>query len=667
MLLLALLAAACGGAALLIPSVRAKVFPEKEDFTAYSLKVLTRSPFQVSVEAKGTVDSSRNSTLLNNVEGNTTIISIVPPGTLVNSPLTSKVNGIVREVDGVSAGTARVVVEDESGNPVEHSYIAGPYAQRLVEIGQPVKAGDFLIGDVVCELDSSTLVDSERQQQIQVTQAEADLEKGRKNVEIQETQNESDQAAAKLAMDLAQLDLDKYIKGEYIQEKDRILGEIREAEEERTRAEEKLEFTRRVAKKGYKTQNDVEADRIALLKWDLSLAVKKRQYEVLELYTKDRTIKELTENARESKRELDRVILSGEAALYQFGAQLAAYDLTYGVQKNKLERLQKQIAACKLVAPQAGQVVYANQSSRSREPVVIEAGAAVRERQPIINLPDMNAMKVDAKIHESKISDVRVGLPVQIRIDAVPGVVYHGRLDAVSSVPLPGNWPNLDLKQYEAVVKITDVGDVINQLKPGMTANVEIIVERAAEDLLQIPVQAAIAIGDKRYAWVMTPQGPERRELTVGKSNDFGFVLLAGANEGEQVVMNPRKLFENEIKQMEDRYKQQMQVRENEEAAATVLQSRDVADNAATPTLPPADAPQLGGFDSSQFFRQRDANGDGKITLDEAQGPMKENFAQLDANSDGGIDQEEFRAGMGRFRPPRDGAIPGAGSPRGAE
>jgi HlyD family secretion protein len=37
---------------------------------------------------------------------------------------------------------------------------------------------------------------------------------------------------------------------------------------------------------------------------------------------------------------------------------------------------------------------------------VIEEGASVRERQAIINLPDVENMKIDARIHESKISRI---------------------------------------------------------------------------------------------------------------------------------------------------------------------------------------------------------------------------------------------------------------------
>ncbi len=55
---------------------------------------------------------------------------------------------------------------------------------------------------------------------------------------------------------------------------------------------------------------------------------------------------------------------------------------------------------------------------------MIEEGATVRERQAIIIFPDVENMKIDARIHESKISRVIVGQPVEISIDALPNDPY---------------------------------------------------------------------------------------------------------------------------------------------------------------------------------------------------------------------------------------------------
>ena len=83
-------------------------------------------------------------------------------------------------------------------------------AALIVNDGQRVEAGDYLAGDIVCELDSSALVESELNQQIKVTAALASREKAETNGLIQESTNEKFMAAAKLAETLAGLDLKAY-------------------------------------------------------------------------------------------------------------------------------------------------------------------------------------------------------------------------------------------------------------------------------------------------------------------------------------------------------------------------------------------------------------------------------------------------------------------------
>ena len=526
---------------------------DSTDFPDFITDLAKRGPFRIVVTEHGQLDSMQNSTLSNSVEGATTIIAIVPEGTNVKAPVKSRLAGVV-SLDTEESGAMRVVtVTGDDGTAVDHDVVLGEYTEVVVRDGDVVREGDYLGGDIVCDLDSSTLVDEERQQQIVATQARAEVEKGEKNVEIQVTTNKSTLAAARLSEKLAHLDLDKYTAegGEYDQELKRIGGELKQIEEDLAVAQETLQFTRRVVRRGYKGQNDLEAARIGVMKQEILLGVKKGELKVLEEFTRERTIAELDQLAKDTTFEIKRVELEGEAALAQFTAELDARRLTWEVEMEKLVRLQRQIKACRLIAPQDGKVVYAMQRSRRSEPIVIEEGASVRERQAIINLPDLTQMKVKARIHESKISRVRPGLKVEIDVDALPGIPLYGSLTTVASVPIPGRWPNFDLKEYEAEIEITNDTDGVSQLKPGMTAEIRIIVQQRNADVLQVPVQAAVSIGPKYVVYVLTRHGPERREVRFGDTNDEMMEILDGVQEGERVIMNPRTHFSDEIGELE--------------------------------------------------------------------------------------------------------------------
>lgn len=543
---------------MVIPSVRERVIGllgnEKSTNTGrFVLHPVVLGPFRIEIIEDGKIDSVHSATLTSNVKGTTTIISLVPEGSLVEAPTKAEFDGVVHLLDSPSSSTQQLKVVGEDGQEAEYEVTIGEFSQLLVYDGQNVRAGDYLAGDVVCELDSSTLVESELSQKIKVTGAEASLEKADTNLKIQQTTNDKLMAAAKLAEKLAELDFNKYTfdGGEYDQSEETILGEIKKIEEEQAIAQEEYERVRDLARKGYTSLYSLEAARVKVTQQQILLNVKKGELEVLERFTRIRTVAELKQIADDTKVEITRAELEGKAAMAQMKADLEAAQLTLEVERETLLRLERQIADCRLVAPQAGEVVYATQSSRRSEPIVIEPGAQVRERQAVVKLPNLEQMKVDARIHESRIRQVRVGQKVEINVSSLPGLEFHGVLDTVASLPVPGDWPNNNQMEFESTVTITDAPDMIEQLKPGMGTELRIIVEERLDPVLQVPVQAILPIAGQFFTYVQTDDGPQRRTLSVGKSNDEFMEIQDGVAVGETVILNPRTHFSPEISQLE--------------------------------------------------------------------------------------------------------------------
>lgn len=544
----------------LIPSIRSAFFGEQNEHADLVTEVVKREPFRVVVTERGTVNSKRNATLSCQVEGGSTIISIVPEGAQVQEPTVSTIAGTVTRIVSSGEDQRYITVRGEPpvvvhprfafyvpGVEVEHTVRKGEFTRVLVSLGETVDKGDYLAGDVCCELDASVFEDNLREQQIAITKAEGEVKKEWSNVETQINQNESDIAKAQLDRDLARLDLEKYLKGEALQERLALQGEVNVAEQELAQRLEEYQFVKDNVKLGFKTLQELEAARIAVIKAQTQLDNAQAKLNLQE-YTYRRTLKEREALAEETVREIDRVKLKAQQALDFFRASYEAARETYDFELNKLARLKKQLENCLLVAPQAGKVVYANQESRRSEPAVIEEGVQVHERQKIINLPDFSQMKVEVKIHESKISPLEVDQPARIRIDAVPGRIFNGRVSTIPDVPVRGSWPNYDLMFYEIDVLITDQDTSI--LKPGMNAEVEIIVEQR-KDVLQAPVQSLVNVGDEYVAYVLTSEGPKlRRGIQIGQSNNKAIEILDGLEEGDLVVMNPGTQFEPELDEL---------------------------------------------------------------------------------------------------------------------
>lgn len=572
------------GLFLFLPSLQERFGGKQFDPSVFVTDEVERSPFQLSVTERGTISSSKNATMINQVEGTTTIISIVPEGTIVAAPVASEIEGRVTEVTMLSKSVGKVTVTADplvSVSPftmvyvktpdVEHTVAIGEYARMLVKEGDSVKKGDFLAGDVVCELDMSVFEDKLREQRIALTKAEGNLTKSRSNVETQVNQNESDMAQAELDRELSKLDLEKFREGESKQDLFEATAKITLAEQKLAQARESYEYTRENVKLGFEKLTKQEADRIAKVDAELQVDITKGKLKVLQDYDHKRTLAELDAKADESDRALERARLNAKQALEFYRAEYNASKETYDLQLRKRQRLEKQVKRCVMVAPQGGKVVYAKQSSRRSEPVVIEEGVQVRERQPIINLPDFTQMKVETKIHESKISHVAVGQEARIRVNAFPDRIFEGVLELVPDVPVRGEWPNMDQMLYETEVRI--VSDV-SELKPGMNAELEIVSEER-DDVLQIPIQALVSVGDKYVSYVLSEDGPEiRHDVQIGASNDKSVEVVAGLTEGEKVIMNPRTLFDEELSELQAQY-DETQSKERAESSKTKKSKND--------------------------------------------------------------------------------------------
>ena len=546
---------------------------------------------------RGELGSMKNSVLSNNVQGSTTIISIVPEGTLVKE------------------------------------------------------------GDIVCVLDSSKLKDKEVSQLINVTQAKANRDNAEQNVKIQKVKNESNIEAENLDLALAELDLEKYIKREARQLEEEQEGKVTLAKLELTRAQESYEFTKRLAKKGYKSQIDLEAERISVTRRQLDLRSAEGKFEVLMKYTHKRTIKELEDKARDSKSDLKRMKLSNAASLAQFESDLEARKLNYQVEISDLARVREQIEFCTMRAPQDGEVVYATQNSRRSDSVIIEEGVTVRERQAIINLPDFSQMKVDTRIHESRISLVREALPATIKIDAFPDQDFTGYIDSISAVPVSSNWFQPDLREYEAIVKLNLPPETNGKLKPGLTAEVEILVDQR-DDVLTVPVQAVIAVGTKKYIYVLSNAEPQRREVITGDSNDLQIEIVDGIKAGENVILNPRTHFNQQIANLEskllaEKTKNQLKGKHKliiprKPAPGTEQKSprkdRSAPDKSPRSKVKGKPAKPQKKNNSNDLIKKLDKDGDGKLAVAEVPQGLKDRFSKIDANSDGFIDQTELRS-----------------------
>ncbi len=437
-----------------------------------------RGPLLISVTEQGTLQAREQEIIVNEVEGRTEIISIVPEGTLV-------------------------------------------------------EAGDLLI-----ELDSSELEDRKVDQEIILQNADAAFVRARENLEVAKSQATSDVSQAELDHQFAKEDLTKYLEGEYPKELKEAESQITLRREELERAVERREGSETLFREKYIAETELRSDELAEQRSRLDHELAVASKDLLVEFTYPRRVAELESDIEQTRLALERVRRKASADVVQAEADLRAAEAELRRQRDRLAKINDQIEKTSIYSPAAGMVIYATSVNRNRwrddEP--LEAGYQAREREELIYLPLAQSMKAEVEIPESVLEKVSVGQRVRVTSPAAPGRVMSGTVARVAPLPNESNWWNPDLKVYTTDIHLDDD---VGGIRSGMSCRVEIVVEEYA-DALHVPVQAVTRHEGQAYAWVRTSSGGfEPRAVEIGLDNNVMVRIVDGLSVGEEVSLLP--------------------------------------------------------------------------------------------------------------------------------
>ncbi len=420
-------------------------------------------------------------------------------------------------------------VEDVQGDGINGTPILW-----IIDNGVSVRKGDLLV-----ELDAAPHQERLDSQVLSTEQARAKEIQARVNFENRKSRNETSEAKARLDVELADLALRQYedeYGGTYQIELQDVELSIQEQEAQKAIDDRNLVGMEYLYELGYKSFGDLAQARLHALRAKSGLERQNaRRRELTEYdYRKKRLVLEGAVDT--ARRSLDQVVVENAALLEQAEAWKESAELSLKREEERLSRYREQLGKCKIYSPQNGMVAYYVEGGRwGGQSALIKAGTAVRERQPLMSIPDLSRMRVKTAVHESVVDRVRPGLEATIRLDAFPDRIYRGTVESVAVLPDPGNWLSSDTKVYETIVTIDQE---VEQLKPGMTAVVEIHMNYLA-NVLCVPVQAIVQRRDASWCYVAERGQLRRQDVTLGQTNDKFVEICEGLQEGDQLVLNP--------------------------------------------------------------------------------------------------------------------------------
>ncbi|MBI4391027.1 MAG: efflux RND transporter periplasmic adaptor subunit, partial [candidate division NC10 bacterium] len=167
---------------------------------------------------------------------------------------------------------------------------------------------------------------------------------------------------------------------------------------------------------------------------------------------------------------------------------------------------------------------------------------------------DLTRMQVNTSVDEADIGQIKSGQPARFTVDAYPGQPFQGKVTQVRSAPIVQQ----NVVTYDVIIEVANPN---LQLKPGMTANVRIVIARKP-NALKVPAAAlrfrpaagganAVAVrpdglpepGGRRGAgearvWILEGGVPKPVPVTPGLSDGSAVEVAAGdLREGQAVLV----------------------------------------------------------------------------------------------------------------------------------
>lgn len=161
---------------------------------------------------------------------------------------------------------------------------------------------------------------------------------------------------------------------------------------------------------------------------------------------------------------------------------------------------------------------------------LMDAGTQAAPGMPILVIDQAGRYRLDATLPETRLSALRVGETVAVRIEAL-GEPLEGRIAEVVPAVDPGS--------RTAIVKISL--PPAGGLRSGMFGRA-LLAGGAGEPVLTVPEEAVVRRGQLQSVFVVEGNVARRRLVSLGSPSHGRYAVLSGLSGGEQVILNPNEV-----------------------------------------------------------------------------------------------------------------------------
>ena len=465
--LLALIGLVGGG----VWGVKHLLFKEEEKVRQEKYWTAEKADFLVTVKLTGRLASTDVVELKCQLEGSTTIESIVDEGTEVKGPFRYAI-----QAGDTLTSIAGYMARDELSIRLLNS-VEDIDWDDLSE-GQSI----MIPGDLLVELDPLNLKERINQMEIVVEKSENALLRMTGNLKNTELAASFSLKVAENNHKLAVMEQDKAINSTIKNKIKTDMGsitnlanQVEESKEQMAISEAKLKWLKELEEKKFLSKMSLREEELKLTRERNNAQNLRHQIamaqERLNAYQKYDSVSILNQSelaVDETLVSIEKVKVRNVADLRDANSTIATQKKTFDLEKERLEDLKEQMAATRIYAPSDGTVVYFSESYKEYGPIM--DGARVHRGRNLIKLPKTKSLKVELNVPQAKRGLLRRGMKAWVQVE---DVTLPGTLSVLGSTVDTNRRGHTEKSYFKGEVYI-DNNDFPDAVSEGMTVTVEI-------------------------------------------------------------------------------------------------------------------------------------------------------------------------------------------------
>ncbi len=380
------------------------------------------------------------------------------------------------------------------------------------------------------------------------TQLRSQLKLAREELKQLELKATNDKSKAQLNVELAELDRQKYLNGDFQVELEDRRMTIALATRELEETLERLEHYRNFVRKGFGTPEQLRVKEIEATRAQYNLLREKARLMVLEKFTRKRQESDLNARVEHARCELDRTITASQTEWFKAQSELTTLANKIDAEVNKLNRVNKVLANPVVQAPYTGYLVYLPAQDTVPRPSsssittsnTLSYTVSQLASEPRLAIVESSPMTIRAFLNRKQTRLMRIGQKVHFSLDYTPPVEIVGIVKGLNRKSETEIRPEeIDLTEYLLTIEIPQqqrLPGLLNGLAVEGTVHVK---TKSPQPVL--PINAIYEQGSQCFVFVyLDNEQIEKRAVTVGERNQNEVIILQGLETNEKVILSAR-------------------------------------------------------------------------------------------------------------------------------